>query len=328
MADGVRWGILATGWIAERFTADAVDAGIDVVAVGSGSADRARAFADRFGIPRAHGSYEALAADPDVDVIYVATPHPFHAENALTCLRAGKHVLVEKPFAMTQAEAAEIADYAVDHGLLVQEAMWTRFLPHMIRIRELVSSGALGELRTLTADHSQRLPSDPEHRILNPDLGGGALLDLGIYPVSFAWDILGAPTTVRALSVDAVTGVDRQTSVLLGYANGAQALLQSGLDARGTNRAAIVGTEARIEIEPVWFAPASFLVIDAEDRVIERYESVIEGTGLRYEAFAVEAALAAGRFTTAELPVEESIRIVGTLDEVRTQIGLRYPGEA
>ena len=328
MTGSLRWGILATGGIAHSFAADLLVAGTTIAAVGSQTQGRADEFAARFGIPRAHGSYEALAADPDVDVVYVATPHPFHAENALACLRAGKHVLVEKPFTLNRREAAEVAECAAERGLLVQEAMWTRFLPHMRRIRELVRSGAVGEVRAVLADHAQKLSDDPEHRILNPRLGGGALLDLGVYPVSFAWDVLGEPQVIRAVSTQAVTGVDRHTSVLFGYADGAQATLQAQLDGRGTNRAAIIGTEARIEVEPVWYSASGFRLIGSDDREIEHVVCRIDGKGLHCQATAVEEAVAAGLTSTAELPVQESVRIMGCLDEIRAQIGLSYPGEA
>src|SRR6478735_4418122 len=160
-----RWGILGPGGIARAFTGDLRTAGLDVAAVGSRRRETAEAFAAEFGIPHAHGSYEELVADPDVDIVYIATPHPMHAANALLALEAGKHVLVEKAFTVNAAEAAAVRDAAADRGLLAMEAMWTRYLPHMVRIRELVASGALGEIRALSADHTQRISSDPAHRL-------------------------------------------------------------------------------------------------------------------------------------------------------------------
>ena len=198
MTDRLRWGILATGGIAHAFTNDLTLNGFTVQAVGSRSQAAADEFAAEFGIPNAHGSYEALVADPEVDVVYVSTPHPLHAANARLVLDAGKHVLVEKPFTLNAREAQEIADLAAARGLLVLEAMWTRYLPHMVRIRELIAEGALGDVRTLIVDHTQKLPDDPAHRINALELGGGALLDLGIYPVSFAWDLFGAPLTIQS----------------------------------------------------------------------------------------------------------------------------------
>jgi predicted dehydrogenase len=174
------WGILAPGGIARAFTRDLLLHGHRVAAVGSRSADRARAFAEEFGIARAHGSYDELVADPTVDVVYIATPHNLHAENAVAALESGKHVLVEKAFTLNAAEASRVARLGRTKGLVVMEAMWTRFLPHMEFVRSVVASGRLGEIRSLHADHTQRLSSDPAHRLNDPKLAGGALLDLGV----------------------------------------------------------------------------------------------------------------------------------------------------
>ena len=323
----LRWGILGTGGIAAAQTKDLAVAGLEVVAVGSRSIESATEFAAAHGIPRAHGSYEELAADPDVDVIYVATPHPYHHPNARLALEAGKHVLVEKPFTINAAQARDLVGLAAERGLVVLEAMWTRWLPHMVRIRELIASGALGEVRTVIADHDQRTSADPAGRMLNPELGGGALLDLGIYPVSFAWDILGEPTTVAAVSTPTATGVDQQTSMLFSNAAGAHAVLTTLLDGAGPNRAAIVGTEARIELDGVWYTPTSFTVTDHRREVIERFESHIEGRGMQFQALELERLVADGRTAGDILPPEQSVGIMATLDEVRRQIGLVYPGE-
>lgn len=327
MTERLRWGILGTGLIARLFTTDLNLTGHTVAAVGSRTQESADAFASEHGIPRPHGSYEALAADPDVDVIYISTPHPYHAEGALLALSHGKHVLVEKPFTLNAAEARQVVDLASEKGLIVLEAMWTRWLPHMVRIRELIASGALGEVRALLADHDQKLPSDPEHRINNPDLGGGALLDLGIYPVSFAWDVFGAPSSTYAISSPTPTGVDRQTAIVFGYPGGEQAVLHTQLDARGPSTAVIVGTEARIEIEPVWYTPTSFSLLDSHDQVLERFELEVPGRGMQFQAAELERLVAEGRSADDVLPPEETVAIMGTLDEIRSQIGLRYPGE-
>lgn len=323
----LRWGILGTGGIARLFTADLNTAGLTVAAVGSRTQASADAFAAEFGIPAAHGSYEALAADPDVDVIYISTPHPFHAEGTALALEHGKHVLVEKPFTLNAEEAERVVALAARKGLVVLEAMWTRWLPHMVRVRELIASGLLGDVRTLIADHTQKLPADPAHRIQAPELGGGALLDLGIYPVSFAWDLFGQPTAVHAISSPTPTGVDRQTAIILGFEGGRQAVLHTQLDVRGPNTAVILGTEARIEIDAVWYTPTSFRVIDNANNVLESYTSEVAGRGMQYQAIALEQMVAAGETSTEVLPPAESIGIMATLDEVRRQIGLRYPSE-
>jgi predicted dehydrogenase len=327
VTDALRWGILGTGGIATTFTEDLLATGHTVAAVGSRTRESADRFAAEHGIPTAHASYEALVADPGVDVIYVSTPHPFHHENAKLALSGGKHVLVEKPFTLNAGEAREVIEQAKSLGLVVLEAMWTRWLPHMVRVREIIAAGTLGDVRTVTADHGERLPSDPKNRLNDPALGGGALLDLGIYPVSFAWDILGEPASVTAISTPTVTGVDRQTAILLGYPGGQQALLHTALDARGPNRASIVGTEGRIDIDTTWYKPTTFTVYDSRGAVLERFEHAVLSRGMQYEADALEALVAAGALEGTELPPAETVGIMRTLDTIREQIGLVYPGE-
>ncbi|QNE36640.1 Gfo/Idh/MocA family protein [Leifsonia shinshuensis] len=318
-----RWGILGTGWIAGAMTADLQLHGHTVTAVGSRADDSAARFAAAHGIPRSHGSYEALVADPEVDVVYIATPHPQHAPNALLALAAGKHVLVEKPFTMNGAEAESIAAAARATGLVALEAMWTRWLPHMRRLHEIIADGTIGEVRTVIAHHAQRASADPAGRLLNPALGGGALLDMGVYPVSFAWDVLGEPTAVQALSTPTATGVDRQTSILLGHAGGAQSVLTCGLDGRGSNGAVVVGTEARIELAPFFFSPTVLRVLDPEDRELERFEATVTGRGMQYQAEAMERLIAVGG-EDPRMPLAQTVAIMGTLDEIRTRIALHY----
>ncbi|MGM7679658.1 Gfo/Idh/MocA family protein [Microbacterium sp. A94] len=326
---GLRWGILATGGIAHSFASDLRTAGLDLVAVGSRSQASADKFAAEFSIPRAHASYEALVADPDVDIIYVSTPHPMHHAGAKLALEAGKHVLVEKSFTLNRAEAEDLQRIATERGLLAMEAMWTRYLPHMVRIREIIAEGTLGEIRAVTADHTQLLPSDPTHRLNALELGGGALLDLGIYPVSFIWDILGAPTSIKAVARLVETGADAEVATLMTHEGGAVSTSISSSRAAGANVATIVGTQARIEIDRVWYCPTSFRVIGPDGSVLESYESEIDGRGMQYQAFAAEGAVAAGDTAGAllPLPLAESVAIMGTLDEIRAQIGVRYPSE-
>ena len=328
MSTSLRWGILGTGWIAQLQTADLLADGFTVAAVGSRSQEGADAFAKEFGIPVAHGSYEALVADPNVDVIYVATPHPLHAENAELAINAGKHVLVEKPFTLNQAEAKRIVALAAEKKVVVLEAMWTRWLPTMVRLREVIAAGTIGEIRTVIADHNQSLPRDPKHRINAIELGGGALLDLGIYPISFAWDMLGAPETVHAIAAKTATGVDRQTAVTLGYARGQQAVLHTALDTHGPNTASVIGTDGWIHIDTVFYNPTSFSVYDATNTLIERYEPVPSETrGMQYQARELERIVASGSLVGDILSLDETVGIMGTLDEVRRQIDLTYPGE-
>ncbi|MCX2748678.1 Gfo/Idh/MocA family oxidoreductase [Arthrobacter sp. MI7-26] len=323
----VRWGILGTGSIAGLQTADLIANGSTVRAVGSRTMASAAEFAARFHIATAHASYEDLVADPDVDVVYVSTPHVFHFENALLALNAGKHVLIEKPVAMNAAQAGEIVAVAESRGLVALEAMWTRYLPHMVRIRELIRSGALGDVRTVIADHSQNLPKDPLHRLNNPLLGGGALLDLGIYPVSLAFEVFGAPAKIQASGSMTATGVDRQAAMIFEYRDGQQSLLHCALDTSGPNRASIIGTDGRIEIEPVWYAPSAFTRYDANGHVVERFDEPVTGRGMQYQAHEVERLIASGAIVNDILPLRNSALIMETMDEVRRQIGLTYEGE-
>jgi predicted dehydrogenase len=325
---GLRWGILATGGIAHAFASDLRTADRELVAVGSRSQASADAFAAEFDIPRAHGSYEDLAADPDVDIIYVSTPHPMHAENARLALQAGKHVLVEKAFTLNHAEAQGLRDLAASRGLLVMEAMWTRYLPHMVRVREIVQAGTLGEVRTVFADHTQRITDDPSHRLNALALGGGALLDLGIYPISFVWDVLGAPATIQAAARLGETGADAEVATIMTHASGAVSTTVSSSRGAGPNTAHIVGTEARIDIDRVWYTPTSFTVTTPDGTVLERYASHIEGRGMQYQALAAERFVAEGSLEGRELPIDESVAIMGALDEIRRQIGVTYPGES
>lgn len=327
MTDGLRWGILATGGIAHAFTNDLKLNGLTVQAVGSRSQAAADAFAAEFDIPNAHGSYEALVADPEVDVVYVSTPHPLHAGGARLVLEAGKHVLVEKPFTVNAPEAQEIADLAAERGLLALEAMWTRYLPHMVRIREIITGGTLGDVRTLVADHTQKLSDDPLHRINALELGGGALLDLGVYPVSFSWDLFGAPLTIQSTATFKDTGADAQIANIFAYDGGRVASMVSASDTLGPNTAAVIGTDARIEIDRVWYTPTSFRVVSVDGAVLEEFRSEVTGRGMHFQAEAVERLVAEGNLRGDLLTIEESVAIMGTLDTIREQIGLRYPGE-
>ncbi|MDF2442686.1 MAG: hypothetical protein JWR01_889 [Subtercola sp.] len=327
MSNGLRWGILATGGIASAFATDLQANGFQLTAVGSRSQQSADEFAVRFGGITAHASYEQLVADPEVDVVYVATPHPFHEENALLAIAAGKHVLVEKAFTLNARQAETIVDAAREAGVVVLEAMWTRFLPHMVRIREIIAAGTLGDVRTVLADHNQKLSADPHHRMNAPELGGGAVLDLSIYPVSFAVDLLGVPTGVLASASLTATGVDRQTAIILEHEGGRQSVLHAALDTAGPNTATVLGTDARIEIDRTWYMPTPFRVIDAQQNVIEEFDHPVTSRGMQYQAWELERVVAAGELSSPLLPGVESVAIMGVLDEVRRQIGLVFPGE-
>jgi predicted dehydrogenase len=321
MTGRLGWGLIGTGGIAATFAADLTltESG-RVAAVGSRHMDSANRFADRLNIPNRHASYEALVADPDVDVVYVATPHPMHHADALLALRAGKPVLVEKAFTMNAAEAEELVATARAESLFLMEAMWTRFLPHIAEIRRLLREEALGEIVTVTADHGQWFAQDAGFRLFAPELGGGALLDLGVYPVSFASMVLGKPDRIVTLIDRAFTGVDGQTSMLFGYASGAQAVLTCTLSAKTPTRGAIVGTDARIEIDGDFYAPTSFDVISRTGERT-RFEALQEGRGLWHEAEEVARCLREGLLESPLMPLDESVEIMQTMDAVLAQAG-------
>ena len=325
----MRWGILGTGGIASAFVDDLASLdGATVVAVGSRRQDSADAFARRHGIDTSCSTYDELVSREDVDVVYVATPHSAHHDAAMLAIEAGKAVLVEKPFTLNAAQAQSLVAAARGRGTFLMEAMWTRFLPHMVRLRELLVTGALGDVRTVIADHGQWFARDAAHRMFDPALGGGALLDLGVYPVSFASMVLGAPTRITAVSEPAFTGVDATTSLVLAHEGGAQAVLTCSLEAAGVNRASVAGTEARVDIDPTWYAATSMRVIGRDKTVLETYDAALPGgKGLRLQAAEVAMCLREARTESVVMPLDETVAIMATMDEARRQIGLRYPGE-
>jgi len=327
-SDGtVGWGLLATGGIARTFAQDLLLNGHRIEAVGSRSADSAVSFAGSFGIPRSHGSYEELVADPAVDVVYVATPHNFHAANATLALAAGKHVLVEKAFTLNAPQAQDVVDVAKAKGLLVMEAMWTRFLPHMRAVREWIADGRIGEVRSVHADHTQSLPRDDDHRLNNAALAGGALLDLGVYPISFAHDLLGPVEHVRAEATFKSTGVDASVATILRHRGGTVSTSYSSSETRGSNRATVLGTRGRLELDATWYAPTRVTLYDEAGRLVEVFEGPVTGRGMQYQAMEVERLIGAGLTASPLMAPSSSVEVMATMDTVRERIGLRYPEE-
>jgi predicted dehydrogenase len=323
----IRWGILGTGRIAGLFAqglAAVPDA--TLLAVGSRMQEAAEAFGARFEVPRRHGTYEALASDPEVDVIYVATPHPMHHDNTLLCLRAGKAVLCEKPFALNAAQARAMVAEARSRKLFLMEAMWSRFYPAFDRLRELLAAGAIGEVRLLTADLGFRSNVNPQGRLFNLALGGGALLDVGVYPVSLASHILGTPSGVVSRAHLGETGVDEQAAIILSYPQGQLALLHTAIRTTTPHEATIMGTEGMIRLGLDWHKPDRLTISrpGQDDQVIA---CPITGNAYNYEAAAVGSYLRAGQTESPIMPLDESISIMETLDTIRAQWGLRYPGE-
>lgn len=330
-APAVRWGILGAGGIAAAFArAVTQDTASTVVAVGSRDEAKARTFADEHlgddaAQAHVHDSYEALVADPDVDVVYVATPHSHHRDHALLAIGAGKHVLVEKAFTQSAAEADEVLAAAKAQGVLVMEAMWTRFLPHVAAIHEIVERGDIGRVVTVVADHGQYFDVPPEHRLVNPELAGGALLDLGVYPVSFAHDILGAPSSVTAVGQLTETGVDGQVSIVFDYESGQQALLHTTLWSATPTTASISGTEGRIEIDGAFYTPTSFRVTRRDGTT--RSYSTLQVQGLAFEAAEVARLVSEGKTESDRMSWQGTLDVMNALDEIRRQVGVVYPGE-
>ncbi|MFE0647526.1 Gfo/Idh/MocA family protein [Streptomyces sp. NPDC059534] len=327
MRETVRWGILATGGIAERFTTDLLTLdGAEVVAVASRTEASAKSFADRFGIPRAYGEWAGLFADEDVDVVYVATPHHAHREAAGLALEAGKAVLCEKALTLNAREAQELVTLARDRGLFLMEAMWMYCNPLVRRLAELVRDGAIGEVRTVQADFGLEGPFDAGHRLRDPAVGGGALLDLGVYPVSFAQLLLGEPDTVQAHALISPEGVDLNTGMLLGWDSGASALLSCSLVADTPLTASVTGTLGRIDVPRGFFFPERF-TLHRHGLAPEEFVSTDDPHSFRHEAAEVMRCLRSGGTESPLVPLDGSLAVMRTLDAVRERVGVRYPQE-
>ena len=314
----IKWGILGTGGIAREFAQDVqAHTEMAISAVGSRTKEKAASFLDNV---TAFGSYEELV-NSDVDAIYVATPHQLHAENTILALNAGKPVLCEKPFAVNSIQAKEMAHTALTNNLLLMEAMWTRYLPHIQKVRELMHE--IGEVINVQADHGQSLMSIK--RLTDPNYAGGALLDLGIYPISFSYFVFGAPEKISAKSV-IENGVDLQTSAIFEYSGGRQAVINTVMNAKTPTAASINGTNARLELATSFYRPTDMRLIYNDGRVVE-FKNEYRGHGLREQAIYFEKMLISGKKDSELLPISESVSIMETMDEIRNQIGLKYPFE-
>ncbi len=322
-----RWGVLGTGGIARAFIRDlAMTENQSVVAVGSRTLVRAQELASTIPGAIAYGSYEELVRDTNVDAIYVATPHPFHKEHTILALNALKPVLCEKPFALSVRETQEMIDAAVANNVALLEAMWTRYLPHIAQLREIIASGDLGKIYNVQADHGQRLADRNIPRLVEPDLAGGALLDLGIYPISFAHLVLGTPNRITSTGVMTERGVDAQTSAIFDYADGAQAVISTNMIAQTPCRAVVSGLLGRLEIDSVFYAPTSMRVI-LIDGTITQYPHTYQGHGLREQAIEMARVVRSGAVESPLMPWSETLAVMQSLDEIRRQIGLTYPSE-
>lgn len=320
-----RWGILGTGKIASTFARDLQHLpGHKVAAIGSRTRAKAETFAQEFAAS-AYGSYEELVLS-DVDALYVATPQTFHSENTILGLNAGKPVLCEKPFAVNLAEAKAMVSASRRNKVALMEGMWSRFLPTYKVVREVVASGELGELVAIYADHGQALPADPFYRLHAPELAGGALLDLGIYPISLTFMLLGEPDSVIATSSKTESGVDAQTSFVFSYFSGQHSIMTTTLQVRTPCTAKIIGTRGRIEVDSNFYAPTSMRVI-VDGKAPREFPNNYKGHGIREEAAHFAELVRSGKIESELMSHEESLAIIDCMDEIRYQIDLKYPFE-
>jgi predicted dehydrogenase len=320
----IRWGVVGPGRIAENLVKDfAVVDGARVGAVASRSLDRAQAFASRHGIERAYGSYTEILADPDVDVLYIATPHPQHHAVALAAIRAGKALLVEKTFTATTAGAQEVVDLARESGVFVMEAMWTRFQPAIVAMRDLIADGAIGEVRSVQADLGVAKEYDPTDRMFDLALGGGALLDVGVYVVSFAQMLLGTPSRVVAAGSLFHSGADAEASLLLDYGDGRTATLMTSLRNALPGQARVFGTTGWIDVLPRFHHPTTIVLhrAGAEPETITRRPI---GAGYAHELIEVDECLRAGRTESAVMPLADTLAVQSLLGEAAEQLGVRH----
>ena len=325
MTTAFRWGILGTGSIAKQF-AKGLKALPDhaLAAVGSRSQASADAFATEQGAARAHASYEALVADPAIDAIYVATPHPLHRANTVLALDHGKAVLCEKPFAVNAVEAEAMVAAAGRNRRFLMEAMWTRFLPATRQVAAWLASGAIGDVRMLNVDFGFRCGWDPTSRILAPALAGGALLDVGIYTLDYAHLVFGCqPASFAAKAHLGETGVDEQTAILASYPGGALAALTCAVRTNTPQDVWIHGSEGRIHVPSFWRATSATLMPDGKEAQTVTLPFI--GNGYEYQAIEVARCVREGRRESDVMPLAETLATMRTMDAIRAQIGLRYP---
>ena len=324
-APALRWGILGSGWIAEQFiTSVRAHTRQEIAAVGSRTPDKADAFARKWGIAIGHGSYEALVADPALDVIYVATPHNLHREHVLLALGASKNVLVEKPMALNRTQAAEMVALARAKGVFFAEALWTYFLPKFDVLQQVFDAGLLGEIKSVHTEYGEYFTRD--HRIFDARLAGGPLLDLGTYPVSLLTKLLGVPQQVVGIGQTDPSGVNGQLSVVLSDAAGNQGTMSTTLYGFTPTNAAIVGTGGTVRFGSEFNLPGPFDVISADGGTVLRYEEPAgrHFEGLYYEAAEVARCIVAGKPETAFRPLQASLDTMATLDMIRQAVGIDF----
>ena len=319
-----RWGILGAGWIAGKFAEDlALLPSADLRAVASRSGDRAAAFARNFNIPVSYGSWKEISSDPDIDIVYVATHHPFHFENTLACLREGKAVLCEKPITMNKKELEILVRAASEKKAFLMEALWTLFFPSIRKVQEIAGSGKLGKLQSIYADFGFRQEFDPGHRLFDPAKGGGALLDIGIYPVFIAQLLAGVPDTITASARFAETGTDHSCSMIFEHKNSITSSLNCTVVSDAPTEANLLYERGWIRMESPWYAPGP-ITLHRNEQAPERMEFPEPGHGYHYEAGEVMRCLDKGLLESPLLPIQFSLDLMETLDRVRSVCGISY----
>jgi len=327
MTERINWGILGTGRIATKFAQGLGSAPrARLLAVGSRAETSAREFARRFDVPRPYASYEALVADPNLDVIYISSPHALHFEHTLLALQAGKPVLCEKPFTLNESEARRLVEEARQRDLFLMEGMWTRFFPLMDSLQTLLSEGALGELQMLAADLGIRRTIESRERLFRPDLGGGALLDVGVYPVSFASLLFGEPERIASMAQFGTYGVDERAGVVLGYPGGELVSLYMAIRTETPKEAILLGTQGMIRIHANFVIPTR-MTVSIQGKPEYLIEEHMVGNGMHHEAEEVMRCIEQGRRESERMPLDESVAVMRTLDRIREQWDFRYPSE-
>jgi predicted dehydrogenase len=329
MSKTIKWGILGTGRISRAFAVGLKSASNGILhGVASRNHTRAKAYAEEWNIPLAFENYQQIAESDMIDAVYIATPHTQHAENSILCMKNGKAVLCEKPFAVNYRQAEEMVAQAHESNVLLMEGMWSRFPPLMDELRKVISSGEIGEVRTLQADFGFKPKTrEPEGRLLNPALAGGSLLDIGIYPISLASMIMGEPKTFVSDWHQGPTGVDEQASCILKYDNGSMALLHSSLESETRQEAFLSGTEGNICIHKQCWKPQKMTITSIITQKTRTVEMPFAGNGFNYEAEFFGKLLLEGKTDNEIIPLAESLEIMSLLDQIRRKWGLRYPFE-
>lgn len=323
----IKWGILGPGAVSRLFAEGLWAAeGAEIEAVGSRSPERAQQFASQFEVRHWYGSYTEMVHHPGIDAVYIGTPHSFHREHTMLCLEAGRNALCEKPFAINASQAKEMAGAARRLNLALMEAMWIRFLPALNRVCELIGEGAIGKVREVKADFGFRAEFDPKGRLFDPALGGGALLDVGVYPVNLAHMILGRPDTVEAVARIGETGVDEESRALFGYQDGSRVVLTAAIRRETSCDALITGAEGAISIPAPWWQSERFMLADRNGKQ-KKFHLPYRGNGYTHQAEEFMSIIRTGKKESEIMPLDDSISVMESLDRIREDSGIRYPME-